>query len=104
MPQPNEQVTWVPHAWILANSPARLKNFLIKGVTLDLITDETLAAKGDEMDAPTIANVLDEADRADTTHHTGIKSKDDWVAGGPPPDVDGESSLPSAWSVSYFVI
>ena len=96
------QVTWVPHAWLLANSTARLRNFLEKGPSLDLITDETLAAKGDEMEAPTIANVLDEADRANAHHHTGDKAKDDWIAGGPPPDVDGAGSLPPAWSVSYF--
>jgi hypothetical protein len=78
----------------------KLRNFLEKGPSLDLITDETLAAKGDEMEAPTIANVLDEADRANAYHHTGDKAKDDWVAGGPPPDVDGAGSLPPAWSVS----
>lgn len=68
---------------------------------LDLITDETLAAKGDEMEAPTIANVLDEADRSNAHHPTGDKAQDDWVAGGPAPDVDGASSLPPAWSVSF---
>ena len=78
-----------------------MKNFLVKGATLDLITDESLAAKGDDMAAPTIANLLDEADRANgPNHHTGDKIKDGWVGGGPPPDVEGESSLPIAWSVS----
>jgi hypothetical protein len=85
----------------LANSWQRLKNFLENGPSLDLITDETLAAKGDDMEAPTIANIMNEADRANGNHHhTGDKAKDDWVAGGPAPDVDGKSSLPPAWSVS----
>jgi hypothetical protein len=69
---------------------------------LDLITDETLAAKGDDMAAPTIANLLGEADRVNGhNRHTGDKDKDGWVGGGPAPDVDGEGSLPIAWSVSY---
>jgi hypothetical protein len=55
------------------------------------------------MEAPTIANVLDEVDRANAHHHTGDKAKDDWIAGGPPPDVDGAGSLPLAWSVSYVL-
>jgi len=97
------QVTWVPHAWLLANSTSRLRNFLEKGPSLDLITDETLAAKGDEMEAPTIANVLDEVDRANAHHHTADKAKDDWIAGGPPPDIGGAGSLPPAWSVSWHI-
>jgi hypothetical protein len=77
-----------------------LRNFLEKGPLLDLITDETLAAKGDEMDAPTIANILDQADRANPRHVTGDKTKDDWIVGAPPPDVNAASDLPPAWSVS----
>lgn len=95
------QATWVPHPWLLANSPARLKNFLTKGPSLDLITDETLAARGDEMAAPTIANLMEEADNASKSGPSrGGGPKDSWRGGGPPPDVDAESSIPPAWKVS----
>lgn len=92
----DNQATWVPHAWLLANSPAKLKNFLIKGPSLDLVTDETLAARGDDMAAPTIANIMDEADGAAKAHHKG----DQWKGAGPPPDVEGYDSIPIAWKVS----
>lgn len=95
------QMTWVPHAWARAMSPQKLRMFLEKGPALDLITDETLAAKGDDMAAPTIANVVDaeEAKMPKTTAKPG-----DWLAEGPPPDMDAESGVPVAWSVSVGVM
>jgi hypothetical protein len=99
------QATWVPHAWLLATTGQKLRNFLDKGVQLDLITDESLAAKGDDMEAPTVAKVLDEEDlmnrdgagrKSKAHHHVEVN-----VYGrGPPPDVNGESSIPNAWRVS----
>lgn len=98
----HEQATWVPHPWILANSAPRLKNFLIKGPSLDLVTDETLAARGDDMAAPTIADLMDEADNAgnQAAHHRNGQSKDAWRGAGPPPDVEAQMSIPPAWKVS----
>jgi hypothetical protein len=99
-----QQVTWVPHQWLLAAASQKLRNFLETGPNLDLITDETLAARGDDMADPTISNLMDEADKSNggAQHlvHTGDKGKDAWIAAGPAPDVDGTSSIPIAWSVS----
>lgn len=93
-------MTWVPHSWIQTQSPAKLRNFLDKGPLLDLITDETLAAKGDEMTSPTIAKVTEEAHRIQ-----GPRSKkrtaDEWEGPGPAPEVDAEAAIPVAWSVSF---
>jgi hypothetical protein len=55
------------------------------------------------MPAPTISMLMEEADRMngeDQQHH---KAKDGWIAAGPPPDADAESSIPPAWSVSCAV-
>lgn len=94
-------MTWVPHAWMRAVSPGLLRVFLTKGPVLDLITDETLAARGDDLATPTIANVVD-AEGTSVSHQNHAKS--DWVGGGPPPDRDAESGVPTAWSVSCLGI
>jgi hypothetical protein len=99
-----KQVTWVPHPWLLAAAAPKLRNFLEKGPSLNLITDETLAARGDDMAEPTISNLMQEADAANggpqASQHTGDKARGAWVAAGPAPDVEAESSIPTAWSVS----
>ena len=79
----------------------KLRIFLEKGPSLNLITDETLAAHGDEMDAPTIANLLGDGD-------TGLgdgrgRSKADWKGYGPAPDVNGVTAIPSEWMVSAYL-
>ncbi|ORY30527.1 SNF2 family N-terminal domain-domain-containing protein [Naematelia encephala] len=91
-------VTWVPHSWLQILSPTRLRHFLEKGPSLDLVTDETLAARGDDMIQPTIARITEEDDlvkgRKGRGHHT---IKDEWEGHGPPPDVNAESSIPVEW-------
>lgn len=53
------------------------------------------------MAAPTIADLMEEADNAGGAgQHRAGGSKDSWRGGGPPPDVDAENSIPSAWKVS----
>ncbi|WWC88517.1 uncharacterized protein L201_003428 [Kwoniella dendrophila CBS 6074] len=111
-------VTWVPHPWLQALSKQKLRNFLEKGPNLDLITDETLAAKGDEMAQPTIANLTaadDQGSGRKSGHATeegkkewkgsGRKSghateegKKEWKGSGPGPELDAEISLPIEWS------
>ena len=95
------QVTWVPHMWLRAMSPAKLRHFLDKGPSLDLVTDESLAAKGDEIAEPTIARVMEEDDRVhgrkSFTHHPKTGELED---NGPEPDVNAESSIPVAWKVN----
>jgi hypothetical protein len=102
------QVTWVPHAWLLAQTAQKLKHFLEKGPSLDLVTDETLAARGDDIPQPTIVRVMEEDDRVrgekGHTHHPhvhepGQEGKDEWRGGGPAPDAMAESGIPIAWSV-----
>jgi hypothetical protein len=87
--------TWVPHGWLVAVAPGKLRNFIEKGPQLDLVTDDTLAAKGDEMVAPTITAVMEEHN---ARHH---REKDDleakWEGHGPPPDVDAKANLPVPW-------
>ena len=65
---------------------------------LDLVTDETLAARGDEMAQPTIARVMEEEGNQ-RSHgngaHTGPEAE--WTGYGPPPDVDAETSIPQEW-------
>jgi hypothetical protein len=84
-----------------------IRKFLLEGPKLDLVTDETLAAKGDSMAAPTISNVLEEADAAAAARQSrhappveGQKGKKAWLGAGPGPEVDAESGLPVEWSVS----
>lgn len=92
--------TWVPHGWLVGVSPGKLRYFIEKGPQLDLVTDDTLAAKGDEMVAPTITAVMKEHE-ANTRH---FRETDDletkWEGHGPPPDGDARFNLPIAWSVS----
>ncbi|WWC62726.1 uncharacterized protein I303_105323 [Kwoniella dejecticola CBS 10117] len=93
--------TWVPHPWIQMLSPQKLRNFLEKGPNLDLITDETLAAKGDEMAQPTIANLTAADNQASGRKGHGAEhgtDKKEWNWLGPGPDVDAEKSLPIEWS------
>ncbi|EIW67468.1 hypothetical protein TREMEDRAFT_40234, partial [Tremella mesenterica DSM 1558] len=90
--------TWVPHTWLLTAAPQKLRHFLEKGPSLDLITDETLAAKGDEMEQPTIARVLDEDDKVHGSQvHSHHQPGNEWVGHGPPPDVNGFESIPNEW-------
>lgn len=89
-------VTWVPHAWLMVVAMQKLRNFLEKGPSLNLITDETLAAHGDEMEAPTIANLLDEGTNIGQGRGRG---KADWKGYGPAPDVNGVSAIPPEWMV-----
>lgn len=52
------------------------------------------------MAAPTIANIMEEADGASkSSHHRPGDKKDTWRGGGPPPDVDADNSIPVAWKV-----
>lgn len=90
-------LTWVPHAWLLAINGSKLRNFINKGPQLDLVTNETLAAKGDEMSAPTIQDVLSE--EAQQRHPRELDALEEkWRGHGPPPDVDAQSSVPVDWS------
>ncbi|ORX37279.1 SNF2 family N-terminal domain-domain-containing protein [Kockovaella imperatae] len=89
-------VTWIPHAWAIANAPQKLRHFLEKGPALDLVTDETLAARGDDMAQPTISSILAEDDKVkgDQKHSHGAR---EWKGYGPPPDKNAESSIPTEW-------
>ncbi|WWD18597.1 hypothetical protein CI109_103050 [Kwoniella shandongensis] len=92
-------VTWVPHTWLQTTGMAKLRNFLVKGPNLDVVTDETLAARGDDMEQPTIANVLQVEDTASGSSRPqkhGEQGKPDWVGTGPGPEPDAR--LPIEWS------
>lgn len=90
-------LNWVPHAWLLAINGAKLRNFILKGPQLDLVTNETLAVKGDEMSAPTIRDVMD--DEPQQRHPREIDALEEkWRGHGPPPDADADSSIPEDWS------
>ncbi|OCF72795.1 hypothetical protein I204_06024 [Kwoniella mangroviensis CBS 8886] len=99
-------VTWVPHPWLQVLSSWRLRHFLEKGPNLDLITDETLAAKGDEMVQPTISKLTAEDDQVSgrksghSLEHVSAsqEGKKEWKGIGPGPEKDAESSLPIEWS------
>ncbi|WWC96240.1 hypothetical protein V866_003107 [Kwoniella sp. B9012] len=99
-------VTWVPHPWLQVLSSHRLRHFLEKGPNLDLITDETLAAKGDEMAQPTISKLTAEDDQVPgrksghSLEHGSAsqEGKKEWKGIGPGPEKDAESSLPIEWS------
>lgn len=94
-------LAWVPHTWLLVVNANKLRHFLERGARLDLVTDSTLAAKGDQMAAPTIMDVLDDAEEQHGRHfgeQTGLEAK--WEGHGPPPDDNAEESIPMDWSVS----
>ncbi|KIR36110.1 pol II transcription elongation factor [Cryptococcus deuterogattii MMRL2647] len=86
-------VTWVPHAWLSAIAPTKLRRFLEKGPVLDLVTDETLEAKGDDMAMPSIADIDDLATLEKRDEDRG-KGKELIVDA----EEDAESSLPVLWS------
>jgi len=86
--------TWVPHNWLKVTTMQKLRNFLEKGPQLTLITDETLAARGDDMAHPTIANIH-EAESSES-----VRDRDAANSGGPPADVNAEASIPEEWRVS----
>ncbi|KAE8538898.1 hypothetical protein D1P53_005266 [Cryptococcus gattii VGV] len=92
-------VTWVPHAWLSAIAPMKLRRFLEKGPILDLVTDETLEAKGDDMVMPSIADIdnlatLDE--KRDVDRGKGVELIVD-------AEEDAESGLPVLWSLTSWV-
>ncbi|WVR06458.1 hypothetical protein IAU60_003489 [Kwoniella sp. DSM 27419] len=95
-------VTWVPHAWLQVTTAGKLRHFLEHGPALDLVTDETLAARGDEMAQPTIAALTAEEDKsASTKRHTHGPTEDikkEWKGIGPGPEAEAEASLPVEWS------
>lgn len=90
-------LNWVPHAWLLSINGAKLRNFIQKGPQLDLVTNETLAAKGDEMSAPTIRDIMDEEPQQ-RRPRDGDAVEEKWWGHGPPPDADAENSIPLDWS------
>lgn len=93
-------MTWVPHPWMQTGAPGKLRHFLEKGPQLNLVTDETLAARGDEMVNPTIANVLDAEEGPSQSHSRHDHKKNEWEGHGPAPDVNAVSSIPQEWRVS----
>lgn len=98
-------MSWVPHLWLRVLADQRLRHFLKKGPLLDLITDETLAARGDEMSVPTISRVLTDAAEEQSGHSRSRQAlKGVRTDLGPPPDVDAENSIPDLWSVSLLLL
>ncbi|OWZ62862.1 hypothetical protein AYX15_05060 [Cryptococcus neoformans] len=84
-------VEWVHHAWLSGIAPMKLKRFLEKGPLLDLVTDETLEAKGDEMVRPSIAGIDKLAHGKDVNREKGVELIVD-------AEDDAESGLPILWS------
>lgn len=82
----------------MAVAPQKLRNFIEKGPQLDLVTDDTLAAKGDEMVAPTITAVMEGASVRHNVEPDDLEAK--WEGHGPPPDVHAKENIPVTWSVS----
>ncbi|CAK9780669.1 hypothetical protein CC85DRAFT_293493 [Cutaneotrichosporon oleaginosum] len=89
--------TWVPHGWLVAVAPQKLRNFIEKGPQLDLVTDDTLAAKGDETIAPTITAVMEELNATARHHREKDVLEAKWEGHGPPPDPDAQANLPLPW-------
>ncbi|BEJ14072.1 hypothetical protein CspHIS471_0312460 [Cutaneotrichosporon sp. HIS471] len=96
--------TWVPHGWLVAVAPQKLRNFIEKGPQLDLVTDDTLAAKGDEMIAPTITAVMEEHEAELRRHREKDDVEGKWEGQGPPPDVSAKDNLPVAWCTADRVL
>lgn len=71
----------------------KLRRFLEKGPLLDLVTDETLEARGDEVVRPSIADIDNRAHGKDVHHEKGVGLIVD-------AEEDAESGLPILWSVS----
>lgn len=84
-------VEWVPHAWLSGIAPMKLRRFLEKGPLLDLVTDETLEARGDEVVRPSIADIDNRAHGKDVHHEKGVGLIVD-------AEEDAESGLPILWS------
>ncbi|ADV21994.1 pol II transcription elongation factor [Cryptococcus gattii E566] len=87
-------VTWVPHTWLSAIAPMKLRRFLEKGPILDLVTDETLEAKGDDMVMPSIADI-DNLATLDEKRDVGRGKRVELIVDA---EEDAESGLPVLWS------
>lgn len=77
----------------------KLRRFLEKGPILDLVTDETLEAKGDDMVMPSIADIdnLATLEKGDVDRGKGVE----WIVDA---EEDAESGLPVLWSVSLLFL
>lgn len=95
-------LNWVPHSWLLGVQNLKLRNFIHKGPQLDLVTNDTLAAKGDEMSAPTIQDVM--ADETQLRHRELDAVEARWLGHGPPPDAGAEANIPIDWSTADRVL
>ncbi|ODO10000.1 hypothetical protein I350_02224 [Cryptococcus amylolentus CBS 6273] len=86
--RPFRHVTWVPHAWLSSIAPQKLRRFLEKGPLLEIVTNATMAARGDELGVgpggASIAKVLE----MEGKNEQGIVG----------PEEDAESNLPELWS------
>jgi chromodomain-helicase-DNA-binding protein 4 len=88
-----KRVQWVPHMWLLATSPARLKNFLERGSPIALLPEPVAEANiGGEVDDPVSTfGVGAEEHLLDTISEDGESS------GSPDAVPDAERRIQPAW-------
>ncbi|CED85629.1 snf2 family dna-dependent atpase [Phaffia rhodozyma] len=84
-----KRIEWVPHEWLLTNSPARLRMFLKNGTQLTLLSEQAEDAE----DAST-ASALD----------FGQKKVPQVYIGPPIANPDATSRIPKAWSTPDRVL
>ncbi|ODO05160.1 hypothetical protein L198_01848 [Cryptococcus wingfieldii CBS 7118] len=86
--RPFRHVVWVPHAWLSSIAPQKLRRFLEKGPLLEIVTNATMTARGDELGVgpggASIAKVLE----MEGNNEQGFVG----------PEEDAESNLPELWS------
>ncbi|WVQ73256.1 hypothetical protein IAR50_002824 [Cryptococcus sp. DSM 104548] len=86
--RPFRHLTWVPHTWLSSIAPQKLRRFLEQGPLLDIVTNASMAAKGDEVGVgrggASIAKVLE----LEGKNAQGIVG----------PEEDAKSNIPVAWS------
>lgn len=93
-----KRLNWVPHMWLLATYPAKLKNFLSKGSHVPLLPEPVADDAVDKMDlgdaGPAFAN--DDEEMGDDLDGSAKKDEGDVLAV-LHPTPDAERRIPPAW-------
>lgn len=87
------RTSWVPHGWLLATSSAKLKNFLLAGSKIPLLSEPVEEEKAQEPDASQGPSF--EIGREDSADVASKEEKAPFSALDPNPDA--ERKIPPAW-------
>lgn len=92
-----KRLQWVPHMWLLATYPAKLKNFLVKGPNIPLLPEPVTDDASGVMDVDEVpAFAPDEEDIVDDSEGRAKKDEGD-ISRALNPMPDAERRIPPSW-------